>query len=108
MNSVVDVPGIHARHRDHLLREDVERISRIAGRLDLPVVHRARDGGAGDEVASELREDDPFADRTGLVARSADSLEAAGHRWRRFDLDDEIDRRPCRCRARATRWRPAP
>ena len=88
----VDVPRVHARHRDHLLREDVERISRIARRLDVPVVHRLRNSGAGEKVSPELRENDPFADSAGLVARPADSLEAARDRWRRFDLDDEIDR----------------
>ena len=49
------------------------------------------DGGAGDEVAAELREDDAFADRADVVAGAADALHAAGDRRRRLDLHDEID-----------------
>ena len=55
---LVDVPVVHRRHRDDLLRDDVERVARIAGGLDRAVVHRPGDRGAGDEVAAELREDD--------------------------------------------------
>ena len=89
---VVDVPRVHRRHRDDLLREHVERVARVARRLDRALVHRPRDGGAGDEVAAELREDDALADRVDLVAGAADALQAARHRRRRLDLDDEIDR----------------
>ena len=81
-----------AGHRDDLLREDVERIARIARRFHLPVVHRARDGRARDEIAAELRKDDAFADRARLVPGAADPLQPAGDRRRRLDLDDEIDR----------------
>ena len=77
---------------DDVLRDDVERIARIAGRLDRAVVHRLGDGGAGDEIAAELRKDHAFADRVDLVAGAADALQAAGDRRRRLDLDDEIDR----------------
>ena len=89
---LVDVPLVHRGHRDDLLREDVERIARIAGRLDRAVVHRLGDGGARDEVAAELREDHAFAHRVDLVAAAADALQAARDRRRRLDLDDEIDR----------------
>ena len=88
---VVDLPGLQAGHGDDLLREHVERVSRIARGLDLTVVHRPGDGGAGDEVAAELRKDDPFADGPGLVAGAADALQPAGHRGRRLDLDDQVD-----------------
>ena len=64
----------------------------IAGRFDGAVVHRLGDRRAGHEVAAELREDDAFADRVGLVAAAADALQAARDRRRRFDLHDEIDR----------------
>ena len=57
-NSVVDVPVVHRRHGDDLLGDDVERVAGIAGGLDGAVVHRPGDGGAGHEVAAELREDD--------------------------------------------------
>ena len=88
---LVDVPVVHRRHRHDLLGDDVERVARIAGRLDRAVVHRLRDRGAGDEIAAELREDDPFADRVDLVAAAADALQAARDRRRRLDLDDQID-----------------
>ena len=65
---------------------------RIARRLDLPVHHRVRHRGARDEIAAELREDDAGADLLDAVAGAADALQAARHRRRRFDLDDEIDR----------------
>ena len=38
---------------------------------------------------------------------AADALQAAGDRRRRLDLDRPDRWRPCRCRARATRWRRA-
>ena len=89
---LVDPPAVDAGHRDDLLREDVQGVSRVAGRLDLPVVHRARDGGARDQIAAELGEDDSFADRPGLMSGAADALHAAGDRRRRFDLHYQIDR----------------
>jgi hypothetical protein len=89
---IVDLPLVHRRHRDDLLRRDVERVSRIARRFHRPVVHGPGDGGAGDEIAAELREDHPFADRTDVMSSAPDALQAARDRRRRFDLDDEIDR----------------
>ena len=79
-------------HRHDLLREHVERVARVARRLDRALVHRPRDRGAGEQVAAELREDDALADRADVVAGAADALHAAGDRRRRLDLDDEIDR----------------
>ena len=87
----VDVPLVHRRHRDDLLRDDVERVAGIARRFDGAVVHRPRDRRARHEIAAELREDDAFADGVGLVAAAADALQAARHRRRRLDLHDEID-----------------
>ena len=89
---LVDVPVVHRRHRHDLLRDDVERVAGIAGRFDRAVVHRLRDGGAGDQIAAELREDDAFADGVRLVAAAADALQAAGDRRRRLDLHDQVDR----------------
>ena len=51
-----------------------------------------RDGGAGQQVAAVLREDDAARDRLHLVAGPADALHAARHRGRRLDLDHEVDR----------------
>ena len=59
--------------------------------LDLAGVHGARDGGAGDQVAAVLREDDGGADAADVMAGAADALHAAGDRGRRFDLHHEID-----------------
>ena len=92
-------------HRDDLLRQHVERVARVARRLDRALVHAARHGGAGDEIAAVLREDDAFADgarpggRRGRCAAGRSRPTAALRSARR-------DRsRPCRCRARATTWR---
>jgi hypothetical protein len=38
---LVHRPGVERGHRDDLLGEDVERVARIAGRLDAAFVHRA-------------------------------------------------------------------
>jgi len=55
-------------------------------------VHGTRHRRAGDKVAAELRENDAFARGSGLVARSTDSLQTAGNRRRRFNLNHQIDR----------------
>ena len=89
---LVDVPLVHRRHGDDLLRDDVERVARIARRFDGAVVHGSRDGGAGNQVAPELGKDHAFADCVDLMAAAADPLQPAGDRRRRLDLDDEIDR----------------
>ena len=88
----VDVPLVGRHHRDDLLGEDVERVAGIADRLDAGFVHRARHRGARDEIAAELRNDDPPAGGADRVPRAADPLHAARHRRRRLDLHDEVDR----------------
>ena len=55
-------------------------------------MHRTRHRGTGDQVAAVLRDDDSLARRPYRVAGPPDALHAARHRWRRLDLDDEIDR----------------
>ncbi len=77
---------------DDLLGEDVEGIAKDGSGLDVPFMHGACDGRAGDKVSAVLWEDDAFAGNTDLVSCAADALHAAGHRGWRFDLDDEIDR----------------
>ena len=89
---IVHAPLVHAGHRDDVLRGDVERVARIAGRFDRAVVHRLGDGRAGDEIAPELRKDHALADRIDLMAGPSDPLQAAGDGRRRLDLDHEIDR----------------
>jgi hypothetical protein len=88
---LIGVPRVHRRHRDDLLRDDVQRVAWVAGRLDIAVVHRPCHGGAGDEVAAELRKDHALADGVDLMAAPADPLKPARDRRRRLDLHDEID-----------------
>ena len=56
---LVRVPVVHRHHRHDVLRDDVERVARIARRLDRAAMHRLGDRGAGEEIAAILREDDP-------------------------------------------------
>ena len=79
-------------HRDHLLRQHVQRIARIARRLHVALVHGARHGGAGHQVGAVLGEDDALADRVHVMPRAPDALHAARDRGRRLDLDHQIDR----------------
>ena len=88
---LVDVPVVHRRHRHDLLGDDVERVARIARRLDGAVVHRLGDRRARDEVAAELRKDDAFADRVRPGGRRGRCAAAARDRRRRLDLHDQID-----------------
>ena len=89
---LLDIPSLHGRHGDDLLRHDIEGIAGIPRRFDGSLVHRLRDRGARDEVAAKLREDDALAHGVDLVAAAADALEPAGDRGRRLDLDHEINR----------------
>ena len=59
--------------------------------LHLAVVHGARDGGAGHQVAAVLGEDDGGASAADMMAGAADALHPAGDRRRRFNLHHEID-----------------
>ncbi len=86
------VPIVHRHHGDDLLRQHVERIARIADALHFALVHGARDGGAGHQIAAKLREDDGRTDAADMMAGAADALHAARHRRRRFDLHHQIDR----------------
>jgi len=89
---LLHVPRLDGDGGDDLLRQHVERVARVARRLDLAPVHRPCHRRGGHQVAPVLREDDPLADRIHLVARAADALHAARNRRRRLDLDDEIHR----------------
>jgi hypothetical protein len=89
---LVGVPGVDRHHRHDLLRQHVERVARIARRLDRSFVHCLRDRGAGDEIAAELRHDDAARRRADLMAGASDALHARRDGRRRLDLNDEIDR----------------
>ena len=59
--------------------------------FDPRLVHRAGDGGARHEVASELRDDDPAAGGADRVPGATDALHAAGNRRWRLDLHHQVD-----------------
>ena len=88
---VVDGDLLVGADGDDLLREHVERVPRDHRLLDQAVSHPLRDDGRFEEVGPELREDAALRDGAQLVARAADPLQAARHRLRRLDLDDEVD-----------------
>ena len=88
---LVDVPAVEGRHGHDLLGQDVERIPGKTVRFHSAVVHRLGDRRGRDEIATVFGEDHAFADGVDLVTAAADPLEAAGHRRRRLDLNDEVD-----------------
>ena len=89
---VVHRPVVECRHRDDLLGEHVQRVARDPQLLDRAVVHPARDDGGLHQVTGVLGEDDPAGDVADVVPGPADPLQPAGHRRRRLDLDDQVDR----------------
>ena len=86
------MPLVEGAHGDDLLREDVERVARVARLLDQAGEHALRDDGGLEQVAAVLREDLAAAGLAHLVAGAADPLQAARDRARRLDLHDEVDR----------------
>ena len=81
------------RGRDNghqLLAQHIEGIARETRRLDVAVVHGARDRGAGNQVGAVLGKENPLAHRVHMMAGPADALHSTGHRWRRLDLNDKI------------------
>ena len=79
---VVDGPLVEGAHRDDLLGEDVEGRRRHVQCLDLAGEHPLDDDGGLHEVAAELREEHPAADRAHLVPGAADALQPGGDRRR--------------------------
>ena len=88
----IDGPWLHRDHGHDLLCQHVERIARVARRLDATLVHGARHRRACEQIAAVLREDHALARGANVVAGAADALHAARDRRRRFDLHDEVDR----------------
>ncbi len=88
---VVDRPLVEGDHGHDLLGQDVEGVAQVAGRLDGAGVHALDDDRGLEQVGPVLGEDAAPAGLTDLVAGPADALQAAGHRARRLDLDDEVD-----------------
>ena len=89
---LVDGDRLERDHRHDLLGQHVERVARIAHRLDRAVAHPLGDHGALEQVAAELREDHAPADRADLVPGPADPLQPGRDRRRRLDLHDQVDR----------------
>ena len=89
---IVGADGVHRRDGDDVLGQDVERVARVAGLLDDAGAHLGDRGGAREQIAPVLGEDDPPRDLADRVARAADALQPGGDRRRGLDLDDQIDR----------------
>ena len=60
-------------------------------RFDLALAHALDSHRAGQQVAAVLGEENAARDAPDLVAGPSDALQAARHRGRRLDLDDEVD-----------------
>ena len=89
---LVHAPLVDRAHGDHLLRQHVEGVPRVARLLDRAGQHALGHHARLEQVAAELREDLAAAGFAHLMARAADALQPARHRPRRFDLHDEVDR----------------
>ena len=89
---LVERPWLDRHHRHDLLRQDVERVARVAHRLDRARRHPFGDDRAGHQVAPVLGEDDAAGHRAHLVARPSDPLQPGRDAGRRLHLHDEVDR----------------
>ena len=92
IEEVLDAPLVDRGHRDELLREHVERVAGVAGRLDVRAEHAFGDHRHLEQVAPVLRDQLADAGRAYLMPSSADPLQATGHGGRRLDLRHEVDR----------------
>ena len=100
-NSSSHVPILHRHHGHNLLRQHIQRIARIAHRLDLALIHRARDRRAGHQVARDTSEKSPRCSprrRDGWRARRA-AFRSPPMAAIRSESPDRP--RPCRFRAPA-------
>ena len=73
-----------------MLGQDIERVARDDGLLDLAVAYPPRHDGALKEIGAELREDPAHRDLLDAVAGAPDSLEPTRDRFRRLHLDHEV------------------
>ena len=88
-----DAPARRLRRHvgDDLLGQHVERVAQVARVLDLAVEHPPGDDRRFQQVAAVLGVDRALARLAHLVPGTTDALQAAAHRARRLDLDDEVD-----------------
>ncbi len=89
---VVDLPLVECTQGYELLAQHVERVARVAGRLDGACVHALHDHRRFQQIVTMLGEQLAPAGHADLVAGTADALQAASNRARRLDLHDEVDR----------------
>ncbi len=89
---LVDPPRPLRAESHHLLCEHVQRTRRNLHALDLAFEHPLGDDGALEQIPLELGKEDSLAPLAYRVPRSADSLEAARDRSRRFHQNHQIDR----------------
>ena len=75
-----------------MLREDVQRVGRHLHGFDLAGDHALHADCAADQIGAVLGQQNPVGDLADLVAGPAHPLQTAGHRRRRLNLNDEIDR----------------
>ena len=101
----LDVPLVDRHHRDDLLGEDVERVARVAGRLDRAVAHALGHDRRRHELAAVLREDHAGADRADLVTGPARRVAARSPPTAGARPGSRGRPRPCRRRARGC-WSP--
>ncbi len=87
----VDPPRPLRAESHHLLREHVQRTRRDLHALNLAFEHPLGDDGALEQIPLELGKEDSPAPLAHGVPRSADSLQAARDRSRRFHQNHEID-----------------
>ena len=78
--------------RDDLLGQHIQRVVQLGDLLDLTFPHPGRDHCRFDQIAAVVGKEDSAGDGADLVPGSADPLQAAGHRRRGLDLDDDVDR----------------
>ncbi len=88
---VVDVPFVDRAGCDDLLRENVERVARVAHLLDQSLAHAPHDDRGFQKITAVLREDLAGARLADLVARAADPLYSPRHGPGRLDQHDEVD-----------------
>jgi len=79
-----------SRHRDNLLRQDIERIFRNLQPVELAAADRPHQRCAFDQLVTSRREQAAFGQRSHPVTRPADPLEPYSDRTRRTDLADQI------------------
>ena len=92
VEELVGVPGVQRGGGDDLLGEYVERAGRHVQGLDAAGAHPLDGDRRGDQVAAVLGEQHAARDLADLVTGATDPLQGAGHRRRRLDLDDQVDR----------------